>query len=127
MLKMSEEDHFELVAHYHMRPTDPFEMARCLSERPQENYVIVISRGAQGCAVETSEGRFTEPGVPAKVVDTVGAGDAFSAAMVCLHLEGKPLRECARFANHYAARVCEQPGGTPRIDRAEVERATFGK
>ena len=60
--------------------------------------------------------------VPARVVDTVGAGDAFTAAMVCLHLEGKPLRECARFANHYAARVCEQPGGTPRIDRAEIER-----
>jgi len=66
-----------------------------------------------------------EPGVPAKVVDTVGAGDSFTAAMVCLHLEGRPLRECARFAVHYAARVCEQPGGTPRIDRREVERAAF--
>jgi fructokinase len=64
-----------------------------------------------------------EPAVPAKVVDTVGAGDAFTAAMVCLHLEGRPLRECARFANAYSARVCEHQGATPRIDRAEVERA----
>ena len=48
---------------------------------------------------------------PANVIDTVGAGDAFTAAMVCLHLEGRPLRECARFANHYAARVCEHRGG----------------
>jgi fructokinase len=46
--------------------------------------------------------------------------------MVCLHLEGRPLRECARFANHYAARVCEHQGATPTIDRAEVERAAFG-
>jgi fructokinase len=127
ILKMSEEDNNELVAHYHTRPTDPFEMARCLSEAPKENYIVVVSRGAEGCAVEVPGARFTEPGVPANVVDTVGAGDAFTAAMVCLHLEGKSLRECARFANHYAARVCEQPGGTPRIDRAEVERAAFGK
>jgi fructokinase len=59
-------------------------------------------------------------------VDTVGAGDAFTAAMVCLHLEGRPLRECARFANHYAARVCEHRGAIPQIDRREVEWAAFG-
>jgi fructokinase len=45
--------------------------------------------------------------------------------MVCLHLEGRPLRECVRFANHYAARVCEHQGATPRIDRAEVEQTAF--
>jgi fructokinase len=98
--------------------------------------VAILTCGERGCEVfrrwEEDDGEggecypyesFHEPGVPARVVDTVGAGDAFTAAMVCLHLEGKPLRDCARFANHYAARVCEQPGGTPRIDRAEVERA----
>lgn len=100
--------------------------------------VICLTRGGNGCVVFTKdeigddeepgatiiqEDTFCEPGVSTHVVDTVGAGDAFTAAMVCLYLEGKPLRECARFANHYAARVCEQPGGTPRLDRAEVERA----
>jgi fructokinase len=96
---------------------------------------VIITRGEDGCDIYSQwegEGRaesryhseeFHQPGVPANVVDTVGAGDAFTAAMVCLHLEGKPLRECARFAVHYAARVCEQPGGTPRVSRAEVERA----
>lgn len=90
---------------------------------------VVLTHGERGCEVfeEFPHGmHFTEPGVPARVVDTVGAGDAFTAAMVCLHLEGRPLRECARFANHYAARVCEHRGATPRIDRVEVERAAFG-
>lgn len=85
--------------------------------------LLIVTRGERGCFVLGDDGSANVPGVPAKVVDTVGAGDAFTAAMVCLHLEGKPLRECARFAVHYAARVCEQPGGTPRIDRVEVERA----
>jgi fructokinase len=88
---------------------------------------ILVTCGDAGGEIRTRKGVMYEPGVPARVVDTVGAGDAFTAAMVCLHLEGRPLRECARFANHYAARVCEQPGGTPRIGRAEVELQAFGR
>ena len=87
----------------------------------------IVTRGARwGTGIRWFQSRGAHPANPAcppSVVDTVGAGDAFTAAMVCLHLEGRPLRECARFANHYAARVCEHQGATPRIDRAEVERA----
>ena len=87
----------------------------------------VLTLGPDGCDVVTSDGRRVRvPGVPARVVDTVGAGDAFTAAMVCLHLEGRPLPECARFATYYAARVCEHHGATPKIDRREVEAAAFG-
>lgn len=84
---------------------------------------LITTRGENGCIILGDDGGATEPGVRANVVDTVGAGDAFTAALLCLHLEGKPMQECARFAVHYAARVCEHPGGTPRISRAEVERA----
>ena len=88
--------------------------------------VAILTRGHSGPVV--SDGRCSYPmgPTPANVVDTVGAGDSFTAAMVCLHLEGRSLRDCARFASHYAARVCEHPGATPLIDRAEVERAAFG-
>jgi fructokinase len=90
----------------------------------------LVTRGADGVEIFrplTAGSTIREPGVPSEIVDTVGAGDAFTAATVCLHLEGRPLHECARFANHYAGRVCEHQGATPRIDRAEVERAAFGK
>lgn len=88
-----------------------------------EQRCVMWTHGGDGCDIFAFGEEFREPGVPANVVDTVGAGDAFTAAMVCLHLEGRPLRECARFAVHYAARVCEYEGGTPRIDRREVEAA----
>jgi fructokinase len=91
-----------------------------------EDRLWIVTRGANGVELITETSRESQRAPTATVVDTVGAGDAFTAAMVCLHLEGRPLRECARFANHYAARVCEEPGGTPRIDRAGVERAAFG-
>ena len=84
---------------------------------------VATTRGANGSALAFASARddFSIPGAPSRLVDTVGAGDAFTAALVCLHLEGKPLRDCARFANRYAARVCEHRGGTPRIDRREIE------
>ncbi|MCI0703902.1 MAG: carbohydrate kinase [Planctomycetia bacterium] len=92
-----------------------------------EQRCVIWTHGERGCDVFGFQEDIHEPGVPARVVDTVGAGDAFTAAMVCLYLEGKTLRECARFANHFAARVCEHQGATPRIDRAEVEMQAFGK
>ena len=87
----------------------------------------LVTRGPHGARIMSRGGVvLDEPAAPARVVDTVGAGDAFTAAMVCLHLEGRPLGDCARFAGHYAARVCEYQGATPRVDRAGVERAAFG-
>ena len=93
------------------------------ADTKRDDTVLIVTRGAGGAEVFANGVHHREPAAPAGVVDTVGAGDAFTAAMVCLHLEGRPLRECARFANHYAARVCEHQGATPRIDRAEVEQA----
>ncbi len=116
-LKMSEDDH----------PTHRNYFANYLWENSMP--IIIFTCGAAGALLVgvTADCRdpnysFIVPAVPTTVVDTVGAGDAFTAAMVCLHLEGRPLQECARFANCYAARVCEFQGGTPRIDRRDVER-----
>jgi fructokinase len=121
------------------RYTTETDMLKATFDWPSQSGVAILTRGEAGCLVyhqwEEDDGEggeyfpselLEESAVPARVVDTVGAGDAFTAAMVCLHLEGRPLRDCARFANHYAARVCEHQGATPRIDRAEVERAAFG-
>ena len=81
----------------------------------------ILTSGAKGCAVLDWQRLHRERGVPAEVVDTVGAGDAFLAAFLCSHLEGRSLKTNMRFAMHYAARVCEHQGATPRIDRDEVE------
>ena len=81
-----------------------------------------LTRGDRGCTVFARGCRFDEPGVSVAVADTVGAGDAFTAALLTQVLEGRPLPQALRFANRFAARVAARPGGTPRIDRAELER-----
>src|SRR5262249_8312579 len=55
--------------------------------------VAALTRGERGCLVQTDEGEIAVPGVKVKVVDTVGAGDAFTAGLLVCTLEGRPLAE----------------------------------
>ena len=60
-----------------------------------------------------ADGRWSEhPGIPAEVCDTIGAGDAFTAALTVGLLAGRPLEAINRHANQVAAFVCSRPGGT---------------
>ena len=53
------------------------------------------------------------PGAATDVIDTVGAGDAFTAAMVLGLLGDDPIEKIGRHACAVAAFVCSQRGATP--------------
>jgi fructokinase len=82
--------------------------------------LAAMTRGERGALVQTAADQVEVPGVPVRVVDTIGAGDAFTAGLLAMVLEGKRLEEAVVFANRLAARVAAAVGGTPRIDREEV-------
>jgi fructokinase len=84
--------------------------------------LAALTRGEHGCLVQTADGEVAAPGERVRVVDTVGAGDAFAAGLLVSVLEGRPVADAARFANRLAARVAASAGGTPRIDRRELDR-----
>ena len=77
--------------------------------------VIALTRGGGGSVLYSAAGASEHPGFPAEVVDTVGAGDAFTAALVLGLLKGHPPDEINAAANRLAAYVCSQPGATPPI------------
>jgi fructokinase len=83
--------------------------------------LVALTRGENGCFIQSMEEEVELPGVRVQVVDTIGAGDAFTAGLLCLTLEGRPLAEAAAFANRLAARVAAAAGGTPIIDRRDVD------
>jgi fructokinase len=83
--------------------------------------LVALTLGEHGCLVQTADEEMRVPGVPVRVVDTVGAGDAFTAGLLVAALEGRPLADAAVFANRLAARVAGSAGGTPAIRRADVE------
>ena len=126
LVKLSEEDLG------HLDPTaDPDRLAGAWLERGAR--IVVLTRGAGGASLWTSIGRIEHPGFPVEVVDTVGAGDAFQAALLCGldesgHLTAAPgarpvtEAEAGRllaFACDAAARNCARRGADfPR--RAEL-------
>jgi fructokinase len=77
--------------------------------------LVALTRGPHGSLL-LADGIWSDhSGLPVIVSDTIGAGDAFTAALVVGRLTGRPLEEINRRANEVAAFVCSQPGGTPTL------------
>jgi fructokinase len=82
--------------------------------------VVALTRGANGSLLYQAESpqpaRWADcPSRPVKVVDTVGAGDSFTAALVLGLLLKMNLDEINSIANDVARYVCSQSGATPPL------------
>ena len=89
------------------------EQATVAITQPGELDVVWLTLGGRGAEWRSRGVVERQPAFPATVVDTVGAGDAFAAAMTVRTLAGVAPRECLRFACEYAARTCEHAGAIP--------------
>jgi fructokinase len=77
--------------------------------------LVAFTRGANGSLLH-SDGRWSDhPGFQTTVVDTVGAGDSFTAAMMLGMLFGWSLDRINEQANRVAAYVCSCAGATPPL------------
>jgi len=92
----------------------PRELLRKLVDR-YELRLAALTCGADGAFMIAGDEESACPAVPAKVVDTVGAGDAFTATLVADFLRGRPLDEINRHANAVASFVCSQPGAVMKL------------
>jgi fructokinase len=77
--------------------------------------LAVLTRGEKGSLILSPDTVSDLPGESVQVVDTIGAGDAFTAALVLGHLKQWPLDEINRYAAAVAAHVCSQPGAMPEM------------
>jgi len=76
---------------------------------------VCVTRGEQGCLLVGPEQAVDGPGVRVKLADAVGAGDAFTAALILGQLRGWPLERQAGFANAVGALVASRPGAMPPL------------
>jgi fructokinase len=88
--------------------------------------LVALTRGPNGSLLyqkDNDEVRWSDcPSRPVKVVDTVGAGDSFTAAMVLGLLRKMDLEEINTIANEVARYVCSQPGATPVLPTEFAQR-----
>jgi fructokinase len=78
--------------------------------------LVCITRGPAGSALITAESHHEHPGFSVKIADTVGAGDAFTAALVHHALRGSSLAAMNAAANRMGAWVASQEGAMPTAD-----------
>ncbi|MGB9907481.1 MAG: carbohydrate kinase family protein [Candidatus Saccharicenans sp.] len=72
--------------------------------------VVALTLGSEGSLIMTRDGESRHPGYLVNVVDTVGAGDAFTAGLVDGLLRGADLEAISQLANQLASFVCTRPG-----------------
>ena len=80
--------------------------------------IVAITRGAQGSLLVSRDGWHDHPGVPVRVEDTIGAGDAFTAALTHYLLRGDPLAVLNEAGNRWGAWVASHTGAMPLLTDA---------
>ena len=86
---------------------EPESAAGALAERYP---AVVVTRGAAGCTWAGPGGCGSLPSLATAVVDTTGAGDAFSAGVLQAWLTGAELRDCAAAGSRAAAEAVARTG-----------------
>jgi fructokinase len=81
--------------------------------------LVAITLGAQGSLLVTRNEVDRHAGYPAKVVDAVGAGDAFTAALTHYYLRGASLSQLNAAGNRWGAWVASRAGAMPALPEAE--------
>jgi fructokinase len=117
LVKLNDEE-IEIVASMLDLPSGD---SRLGAEALLENYdleAVIFTRGKRGTAAYTATGWME--GDPASFplaenADSVGAGDACTAALLTARLLGRPWQAALDMANRHGAFVASQPGATPRL------------
>jgi len=94
---------------------------RILGEFPTLE-MVAVTRGAQGSLLVRREEWREHPGFPVKVVDRIGAGDAFTAALTHYMLRGADLATLNEAGNRWGSWVASQSGAMPALPQ-EVRAA----
>ena len=77
--------------------------------------LIILTCGGEGSWLFTAEKSLFRETPKVDVVDTVGAGDSFTASLFAAILKGYALDEAHRIAVDVSAYVCTQSGAMPKL------------
>ncbi|MDY0027987.1 MAG: carbohydrate kinase, partial [Candidatus Humimicrobiaceae bacterium] len=78
--------------------------------------LVCVTKGGKGSLLINKKNHYRHHGYKVNVIDTVGAGDAFTAAVAVGYLKGANLKEISDAANRLGSWVCSQRGPTPPLD-----------
>ncbi len=113
ILKLSDDELPEVAAAWDIvMDSNPEVTLRALLTRVGLD-LVVMTCGAEGALLVSPNHAVMQPGIPTTVRDTVGAGDAFTAAFVTGLMRGEAHEPLLRKACEIASAVCSQSGAVP--------------
>ena len=105
-VKLNQDELAELAGAADLETAERFRVRHTLD-------AVIVTRGGRGAAViEQERTREAAPPASIAVVDTVGAGDAFSAVYLLGLMKGWSTSATLERALEFAAAVCTRPGAT---------------
>ncbi len=126
IVKLNDEEVRVLAAMFetHTRTEDEF-AKWLLNTYPAQ--LVCVTRGANGALAVSHEELCEESGIAVTIADTVGAGDAFTAALIWSRLNDWPLERGLSLANRLGALVASRPGAMPVLTEeiAELLKSPF--
>ncbi|MDT7809707.1 MAG: fructokinase [Acidobacteriota bacterium] len=125
VVKLNAEELTAAASMLDLRAEDERAAASALLERFQLD-LVAVTRGARGSLLVAREGEDEHAGFQARVVDTIGCGDAFAAALAHCRRRRAPLALTNEIANRLGAWVATQPGATPDADPETIRRLLKG-
>jgi ribokinase len=81
--------------------------------------IVAVKLGERGCYVSDGEETHHIKPFKVKVIDTTGAGDAFSAGFIYGLLRRKSLKECGIIGNFLASKIIQGYGARANLPRKE--------
>lgn len=81
---------------------------------------IIVTLGGMGCMGYIQGQFYYQEGLPVKVADTIGSGDAFLAGFLTSQISGCTPAYSLAYANALGALVASKPGGCPDYDPQEI-------
>jgi fructokinase len=112
VVKLNHEELPKIMRSFELEHRSEEESARQLLSL-HEVKLVCITRGNGGSLLVSADECSEHPGFKVKVADTVGAGDAFTAALAHGFLRRTPLTQINETANRVGAWVASQSGATP--------------
>jgi sugar/nucleoside kinase (ribokinase family) len=90
--------------------------------------IKVVTMGAKGALIFTKQRRiFIPPPKVTKIVDTIGAGDAFAGGFLYAFTHGYDLKKCGQYGSQMAGLVLTHLGGRPLGDAKDKKSIALFK
>jgi len=101
--------------------TNTANMERMISKLREKVPLTALKLGEKGCILISEKKDVRVSGYTVRCLDTTGAGDAFTAALIYGLVHKFPLRSAGRLANWFAAEIVKQIGSRNYPSKTKIQ------